>query len=482
LGQRRALAVVAGLTVIGAALRFGTLGRQSFWLDELATVSLLDRGLADMLGEIPDTEATPYLYYVLAWPWSRVAGLGETGLRSLSAAFGTVTIPVAYSAGAVLASRRVGVIAAALVAVHPLLWWYSQEARSYSLVVLLGACSVLFLGHALRGSSRAALAGWALASALAIATHYFAVFLVLAEVGWLVARYRPRREAVMAVLAPTAALVVHSPLLLAQRGNGEAVSNASLLSRAVGAPKALVVGYSFPLELAGSVSAAVLVGAGLLLLATRAQARERRGAVVAGSLALVAAALPLVLALAGADFLVARNLVLAIVPGAVCLGAGYAASRLGIGAAAALCGLLLAITLAVSLDERYGRTDWRGSAARLDSPTTERAIVVTPYLSRSLWSPYLPGLDEPSGEAVAVEEIAVVGLATEGGFSGGAVRPPDVDAPDAPPGFGLVGVERRPTFMLVRYRAPAPTRVSVSALVALRLADQQPGLLLQRAP
>ena len=62
----------------------------------------------------------------------------------------------------------------------------------------------------------------------------------------------------------------------------------------------------------------------------------------------------------------------------------------------------------------------------LESPTVERAIVVTPYLSRSLWRPYLPGLDEPAASTVRVGEIAVVGLATEGGFSGGRVRPPDV--------------------------------------------------------
>ena len=60
--------LVLALTVLGAALRLATLDAQSFWLDELVTVSLLDQGFGQMLDGIRETEATPYLYYVLAWP------------------------------------------------------------------------------------------------------------------------------------------------------------------------------------------------------------------------------------------------------------------------------------------------------------------------------------------------------------------------------------------------------------------------------
>ncbi|MGH3132489.1 MAG: hypothetical protein ACRDNY_01885, partial [Gaiellaceae bacterium] len=186
--------------------------------------------------------------------------------------------------------------------------------------------------------------------------------------------------------------------------------------------------------------------------------------------------------LVGADYVVARNTVLAVVPATICVATGYAVNRLGLAAAGALCVLLLAVTLSPALDDRYGRTDWRGGAERLSTPTAERAVVVTPYMSRSLWSPYLPGLDEPRVEAPRVEEIAVLGLATEGGFSAGAVEPPDVDAPAAPDGFQLVGDERTSTYTLFLYRAPGPTPVSTSELAEMRLTDIQPGILLQPRP
>ena len=101
-------------------------------------------------------------------------------------------------------------------------------------------------------------------------------------------------------------------------------------------------------------------------------------------------------------------------------------------------------------------------------------------MSRQLWSPYLPDLEEPAGDTVSVREIAVVGLATEGGFSGGAVRPPDGPPSARVPGFELVETERTPTFTLFRYEAERPTPVSTAELAALRLTDIQPGLLLQR--
>ncbi len=438
-----------------------------------------------MLAAIPESEATPFLYYVLAWPWAGLAGFGEIGVRSFSALVGAAIVPVAYGAGVALVSRRVGVIAAALVSVHPFLVWYAQEARAYSLFALLAACTVLFFGRALRGGDGWDLLGWALAASLALATHYFALFLVLPEAVWLLVRPGSRRFAARAVVLPTAVLLAHLPLLLEQRGTGEAVTDASLGSRAAGVPKGLAVGYSFPAEIVGSVLAAALLAIGLVLLLTRAPPALRLRALVPGGLAIISIGAPVLLALAGADYVIVRNAILAIVPAAVCVATGYAATRLGLAAAGLLCALLLATTLSVSLDEGFGRTDWRSAGERLGSPRGARAIVVTPFLSRQLWEPYLPSLQEPSGDVVRVEEIAAIGLATEEGFSiAGPVKPPALDSgpPRPPEGFRMVVEERTPTYTLVLYRAPRSTLVSLAALEAVRLADQQPGILVQPAP
>src|SRR4051794_41415640 len=135
-----------------------------------------------MLSGVASDESTPPLYYALAWLWEKVFGHGEAGLRSLSAVFGILTVPVAWRAAREwFDSARAGLIAAALVAFNPFFVWYSQEARSYSLLVLMAALSLLFLGRALRNPSPRALALWAIAAALALLTHYFAAFLLVPE-------------------------------------------------------------------------------------------------------------------------------------------------------------------------------------------------------------------------------------------------------------------------------------------------------------
>ena len=178
--------VVAVAIVVAAAglLRFATLDLQSFYVDEAYTVSLVSRSPVEMLRGIARTESTPPLYYALAWLWSRLFGHGEVGLRSLSALAGTASVLLCYLAGARIASRRAGLVVAALAAVSPLLVWYSQEARSYAFYAFytfLAALSIYLYARLRSEPTRGAFVAWAVVCAAAIWTHYFAVFLVVTE-------------------------------------------------------------------------------------------------------------------------------------------------------------------------------------------------------------------------------------------------------------------------------------------------------------
>jgi mannosyltransferase len=167
---------------LAALVRFAGIGSQSFWLDEVVTWDLVQRPFGDMLSTIPHSESTPYLYYAIAWLWAHTVGDGEAALRSLSAVFGVATVAAVWAAGRELVSERAGLVAAALAALNPFLVWYSQEARAYALLALLCAVSFWLFARALkRPNEVGALAWWAVASALAIATHYFAALTVVPE-------------------------------------------------------------------------------------------------------------------------------------------------------------------------------------------------------------------------------------------------------------------------------------------------------------
>src|SRR5260221_2222158 len=73
-----------------------------------------------------------------------------------------------------------------------MLLWYSQEARGYALLALLTAVAALYFVRALDGGRRRDFTAWGVASALALATHYFAIFPIALEAAWLLWR-RGRR-------------------------------------------------------------------------------------------------------------------------------------------------------------------------------------------------------------------------------------------------------------------------------------------------
>ena len=157
-------------------------------------------------------------------------------MRSLSALAGTVSIAVVYMAAVALPlRRRAGLVAAAIVAVSPVMVWFSQDARAYALVFLLTALSFLFFARARRSGAGRDLAWWAVTSALAIATHYFAGFVVAPEAVLLLTshlfadtankgevRARERRRVVAAIGAVVVTAALLLPVALHQVGNAHA--------------------------------------------------------------------------------------------------------------------------------------------------------------------------------------------------------------------------------------------------------------------
>lgn len=441
--RARHLQALGALVAVGAALRFATLDAQSFWQDEAATIDLLRDGFADMLRRLPESESTPPLYYVVAWLWSQIAGTGEIGVRALSALFGTATIPVAYGIGARISGTRAGLIVAALVATNPYLVWYSQEARAYALLVLLTALAVLFL---VRGNTRA----WAVTSALAIGTHYFAVFPAIAGALWLGRRALP---AIGAVGLVGLALL---PLALDQRSTENAgfIDESSLIRRAAQVPKQFTTGYDAPAETILTAVALLLVVIAVAGLAHADRGRLRPVLLVGTATVTV----PLALALAGIDYLLARNVLPALVPLAAIAAAGFAAQRFGKEAAALLAVIGAALAIATAIEPAYQRDDWRGAAAAIGPPERDRAIIVTPPAGILPLRLYLPGAREMPPGGLPVSEIAVVSVATR---TADRRRKPARPARPVPPAavFGEVGRTNGETFTALLYRADSAIHV-----------------------
>ncbi len=457
------LAIVA----VGALARFATLDLQSYRHDEAVTAGrILHASLWKTISTIPGSESTPPLYYLLAWAWSKLFGVGEVGLRSLSALFGTATIAVVYATGAKLASRRAGLVAAALVALSPVLIWFSQDARAYSLAVLLSALSFLFFVGAITDGGNRQLVGWALFSALALATHYFTAFLVAPEALWLLLRARGdwRRPAlaVGAVLLVGAALL---PLAIHQAGTGHAdwVGRQDLAGR-IGRTAVKFAGDDggdeHGVRQPGPLPAAIpllLVLSGLALLALRGDGRERRDAGVALAIGGLGIVLPLLIGGLGPDYFLGRNLLPLFIPLTLVVAIGFAARRagfLGLGCGAALCLASLAYVIEMNRLPRLQREDLRHAAHLIGPKKGPRAIVTVKYFADTPLAFYLDARG-PAGGIPALSEIDVVGYGTPGKGS----------SQQLPRAFHRAAVlPATYNFTLTRFRSPQPVRVPYGTL------------------
>jgi hypothetical protein len=199
--------------------------------------------------------------------------------------------------------------------------------------------------------------------------------------------------------------------------------------------------------------------------------RDRRGRVLVG-LAVAAALVPLALALAGADYLLDRNVIALYVPLALAVAAGLGfAGRLGLAGAAAICAIAVVVNVEVATEAKLQRDDWRGAAAALVPGTAgPSAIVVTPDFAKKPLRLYAGSLPPVPAAGADVREVEVIGNA----------RPVVFRDPPPPPGFTLASRKVTPSYELIRFTAPAPVHVTPAGLGASRLGTKPPAILLRK--
>ena len=236
-------------------------------------------------------------------------------------------------------------------------------------------------------------------------------------------------------------------------------------------PTFFIAGFTPPAGRLAIAIAALAASAGGALLVLRSDRTERRGAVLAGGLGLFAVLVPVLLAVAGADYLNARNVIGALVPLLIALACGLAAPRpraLGLAATAVLLAVSLAMVVKVPSDAGAQRTQWQEVAEALRYTGKPRAILL---LGAHTWSRilgfYLPRTwwDPPDGTRVS--EIDVLRKASSSGPCPAVVwwgascnsgpHPPLKRSPAA--GFRLASEVRAAGFVVDRYVAARPIRV-----------------------
>jgi len=142
---RKVLSLSIGLFLFSMALRLFHLKNQSLWLDEAVIFSQISKdSIYEVIASV-EGHLGPF-YHVLIFLFSKIAGTSEWALRFPSAMFGSISVVLTYLVARKIFDDKLALIASFFMMFSPIHIWYSQEARMYSLwIMLILLCTYVFM-------------------------------------------------------------------------------------------------------------------------------------------------------------------------------------------------------------------------------------------------------------------------------------------------------------------------------------------------
>jgi Dolichyl-phosphate-mannose-protein mannosyltransferase len=411
--------MVAAITVVGAAVRLVVLHDSAF-ADELSTYWIVsEHGLDGVISTVhTDAEITPPLYFVLAWFTTRL-DLTVEMLRAPSFLAGVAAIPLVYLVGARTVGRTAALLATAITALSPFMVYYSTEARGYELMIALALLSTLAMLVAVDDRRARWWVLYAASSCAAVYTHYTAVFVLGAQLLWLLwAHPEAGRPALLANLGAALAFLPWISGLIADLNSPTTQILASLepfnFQTVRIALEHWSIGYPYRFVGLGSIPGAVglvLIGVGIAVAMASVAVRGRPDApswfapsdhrlALIVVLALAAPVGEAAVSLVGTDVLSMRNLAVSWPPFALSLATLVSAGRYPLRTASAT--FLIAgfgIGAARMLEPAHQRPDYEAAARFIDRDSSPRDVVI----DASVLSPGpVAGFDVALGESLTV--------------------------------------------------------------------------------
>lgn len=386
MAPRSDLVLLSGLVVVTAFV-WGRAAGMALWLDEGISVGVASHPLRS-IPSVLLRDGSPPLYYLLLHWWTSLFGSSDSASHTLSLLFAVALVPAAFWSGRTLFGRRTGWTFALLVALNPFLAYYATETRMYSLAALLGLLSTATFLHAFVFGRRRYLPAFVVCQALLMYAHNWGILVGVGLGAAAVACFflvpDRRRVVVDAALAFGAVAVLYLPWLPSlayQAGQhlqpwgrkGDLIWVRDDVARALG-------GYE--------ASVALVLGAGVGILALVQRGWRSRNAVAVAALGLVCA----VTLAAGWRGSVWAYRYLAVVVPPILLMAAVGLARGGQVAVAALAAVaFLAGPFAVK-GPAYQKSNAKAVADEVGSKLRPGDLVVLPDFEMvPLFAHYLPG-------------------------------------------------------------------------------------------
>ena len=208
MNKRVAISFLVFALLTGAAVRLNGLAERALWFDEALVVLEAGKPLSRVLGQRAEGIHPPLFRFMAHWLMKGASGElvedhtsclpegksapalmatdlrespREIVLRLLSVFFSLISILLFFLLGKALFGAGTASLAAGIMSISAFQVYYAQEIKMYALLQFLSLLSCLFFIKALKSDKRLYWGVYAVTSALALYTHYFASMLLAAQ-------------------------------------------------------------------------------------------------------------------------------------------------------------------------------------------------------------------------------------------------------------------------------------------------------------
>ncbi len=168
--------LLAAITVVGFVARYYHLGYYSLWLDEIGQVVVSGFSLSQLLAAVGGHLSPPLDYLLLKI--FMVFGSSDTIVRLPACLYGTASIPLIFYLGRKVVGESPAIIAAVMLALSPMAIAFSQEARMYSLFLMIALLSYIICHKFLEKPTIKGAAALGAVNGMLVMTHYFGFAIV----------------------------------------------------------------------------------------------------------------------------------------------------------------------------------------------------------------------------------------------------------------------------------------------------------------
>jgi mannosyltransferase len=162
-----------------------------FWYDEMISVKDTQLDFGHVKHESEWDNNPPFYYYCL-WVWHAIIPVSEFNTRFLGVLFISFAIGLTYLFANKYFNNKIAIATAVLLSLSNFIFFYSQEARAYSLILLLSIISAFQFFKYLNNSTILNLIILSLVNFLIIYTHYISGLIVFVQYLMILFFYRKK--------------------------------------------------------------------------------------------------------------------------------------------------------------------------------------------------------------------------------------------------------------------------------------------------